>query len=251
MLDFWAENRPHLFGNQKHAGSATLVAEKWSQEIAEKPDFINLTIQGLLAQTNTGEREKFVKALSDAINAGPTGWKVVPKPKLGPVDSFSAAVTEMGVFLKLDFGDVFEFDLGKWVLKMADWNQFGKWIYPHCPVQSKDDELCGLPKYTPWPWCQRRALLSSPGGQPDSIVTGHIDFATNPTFGLGLGHADVTLRLDVTELMCILPMPGEIYTRQGEGEIGYQNVSAKGEKGRPIDFYSRDLVLAFPTREDD
>ncbi|PYI19865.1 hypothetical protein BO99DRAFT_432222 [Aspergillus violaceofuscus CBS 115571] len=249
MLDFWAENRPHLFGNQKHAGSATLVAEKWSQEISEKPEFKDITIQSLLAQTNTGEREKFVKALSDAINAGPTGWKVVPKPKLGPVDSFGAAVTEMGVFLKLEFGDVFEFDLGKWVLKMADWNRFGKWIYPDCPVQPKDDELCGLPKYTPWPWCQRRALLFSPGGQPDSNVTGHIDFATNPTFGLGLGHADVTLRLDVTELMCILPMPGEIYTRQGEGEIGYQNVSAKGEKGRPIDFYSRDLVLAFPTRE--
>ncbi|RAH65967.1 uncharacterized protein BO66DRAFT_431602 [Aspergillus aculeatinus CBS 121060] len=236
MLDFWAENRPHLFGNQKHAASAALVAEKWSQEIAEKPEFKNLTVQSLLAQRDTGERERLVKALSDAVNAGPTGWKVIPKPKLGPVDSFGAAITEMGAFLKLDFGDVFEFNLGKWVLKMADWNQF-------------DDELFGLPKYTPWPWYQRRALLSSPGGQPDSIVTGHIDFTTNPTFGLGLGHADVTLRLDVTELMCILPMPGEVYTRQGEEEVGYQNVSAKGEKGRPIDFYSRDLVLAFPARE--
>ncbi|OJK03234.1 hypothetical protein ASPACDRAFT_40557 [Aspergillus aculeatus ATCC 16872] len=131
---------------------------------------------------------------------------------------------------------------------MADWNQFGNWIYPDCPVQPRDDELFGLPKYTPWPWYQRRALLSSPGGQPDSIVTGHVDFATNPTFSLSLSHADVTLRLDITELMCILPMPGEVYTRQGEEEVGYQNISAKGEKGRPIDFYGRDLVLAFPAR---
>ncbi|RAH44292.1 uncharacterized protein BO95DRAFT_433297 [Aspergillus brunneoviolaceus CBS 621.78] len=225
MLDFWAENRPHLFGNQKHAASAALVAEKWSQEIAEKPEFKNLTIQSLLEQRDTGERERLVKALFDAINAGPTGWKVILKPKLGPVDSFGAAITEMGAFLKLNFGDVFEFNLGKWVLKMADWNHFGKWINPDCPVQPKDDEL------------------------PDSIVTGHIDFTTNPTFGLGLAHADVTHRLDVTELMCILPMPGEVYTRQGEKEVGYQNVSAKGEQGRPIDFYSRDLVLAFPARE--
>ncbi|KAJ5362456.1 hypothetical protein N7541_003300 [Penicillium brevicompactum] len=123
----------------------------------------------------------------------------------------------------------------------ADWEE----------ISRTEDEYMGVPKFSPWSFDDRLALLSSPGGQPDCLISGHIDFATSTSEGLGLEHPDVTLRIDVRELQCFLALPGNMVKREGEKEVGYQNVSRSngGETGIPINFYDRNLVVAFACRD--
>ncbi|KAJ5692390.1 hypothetical protein N7462_001813 [Penicillium macrosclerotiorum] len=129
---------------------------------------------------------------------------------------------------------------------------FRAWIAPDWEEISRtEDEYMGVPKFYPWSFHDRLALLSSPGGQPDCLISGHIDFATSTSLGLGLEHPDVTLRIDVREVQCFLALPSNMVKREGEKEVGYQNVSRSngGETGIPINFYDRNLVVTFACRD--
>ncbi|KAL4966908.1 uncharacterized protein BDV14DRAFT_198373 [Aspergillus stella-maris] len=91
----------------------------------------------------------------------------------------------------------------------------------------------------------------SHGGQPDCLLGGQIDFSPSPQVGLGLEHPGLTLRIDVRELICYLTLPSHMVTRTGAKEVGYQNVSGGdgSRTGFPIDFYARNMVVAFPCRD--
>jgi hypothetical protein len=126
---------------------------------------------------------------------------------------------------------------------------FHQYIDPDMKKNPWQDDLFDLPQFTAHPEGDRTTLLSSPTGPPDAIVSGYIDFKTSTSEGLGLEHPDVTIRLDIRELLMYLAIPRSLTRGTGEEEIGYQNVSAEGTEGQLIDIYERNLVLAFPCRD--
>ncbi|KAL4905214.1 hypothetical protein BDW74DRAFT_178217 [Aspergillus multicolor] len=135
--------------------------------------------------------------------------------------------------------------------EVAEWlEEFRSFVLPDWKKLTKtNDEIVDFSEFVPWAFKERVALLSSLGGQSDCVVSSHVDLTTGPKYGLGLHNAEITLRIDVREMICFFSVPQSITKRKGDKGIGYQNVSGNGIPAGAIDFYARNLVSALAARD--
>jgi hypothetical protein len=186
------------------------VAQSISARIATKTPFKEATPSSLVKQSPS-EREEFVKKLVKEVS-----------------DEYDKALAPTKNSKKADN------------IAQKQTKAFEQWVHPAWRADK------ALPEFKEGAYNTRRTLLSTPGGQPDCVISGHVDFKTSPKLGLGMDNPDITIRLDLRELICCLVLPDTIIRTNREKDVGYQNVSADGKAGVPIDLYSRNLVVAFP-----